>query len=551
MKKNLKNIVKFLALLVLVSACQEDDKSFGTLNPPTDLQVTAEIVGVQTPDFPNGDGSGLVNITATAKGAMTYKFKFSDGGESAAVPTGKFTYRFTKPGVNTFIITAIATGNGGTPTSKSISVTVYSSFTDPVTLQALTGGSTKTWYWYASKPGHLGVGPNDASDAGSVPQYYGAAPFEKESGPSSCLYLEKLIFRLDGEDLKYKLETNGNVFFNASFNSVGGSAETTDQCLSFDTSEEKLVSLSPTTSFVPADKTTGTTLNFNGGGFMGYYVGSSTYEIMKITETEMYVRTVMGGNPALAWYHVFTTKTIDEQRGGGGVEPDYNTLLWSDEFNTDGAPDPLKWKAEIGTGTNGWGNNEKQYYRSENAVVEDGSLKITAKAENFSGSNYTSARLVTEGLFDFTYGRVEMRAKLPTGVGTWPALWMLGANYQQQAWPACGEIDMMEHVGMTQDHILGTVHYPGHSGANGDSGDTTVPGVSTDFHIYTLIWSPTKITWQVDGVEFHSFANTSSTPFNADFFLIFNVAMGGNLGGPIDPGFSSSTMEVDYVKVFQ
>lgn len=549
MKKNLNNIIKFLLVLVLVSGCQEEDLGFGAIDAPTDLEVTAEIVGVSTPDFPNGDGSGLVNIKATAKGAMTYQFKFSDGTQSTAAPTGEYTQRFTNTGTHTYVITAIAYGSGGAPTSKSINVTVYSSFSDPETVQKLTGGTTKTWYWFAAKQGHLGVGPNDTSDAGYVPQYYAAGPFEKSSGSAACFYEESLVFTKDGDNMNYKLNTNGNVFFNASFNSVGGSSAPDDQCLPYDTSTVYPVSLLPTTSNVPADKTTGTSMSLN-GGTMGYYIGSTmTYEIMKVTDTELYVRAVMEGNPALAWYHIFTTKTIAEQQGGG--DDDFTDLFWSDEFNDDGAPDPAKWTYDIGTGSNGWGNNEKQYYRAENAVVEGGSLKITAKAESFGGMEYTSARLKTEGLFDFTYGRVEIRAKLATGSGTWPALWMLGANYQEQPWPKCGEIDIMEHVGNDQDHVLGTLHMEGNSGGNGISGDTTVVGASTDFHVYELIWSPTKITWLVDGTPFHSYDNTPGTPFNADFFMIMNVAMGGNLGGVIAPGFVSSTMEVDYIKVFK
>ncbi|PZR22975.1 MAG: laminarinase [Flavobacterium psychrophilum] len=549
MKKTLNNFMKFLLVLVLVTGCQEDDLSFGDTNPPSDLQLTAEIVGV-TADTPNGDGSGLVNIKASAKGAMTYQFKFNDGTQSDAMPKGEYTQRFTQTGTFTYVITAIAYGSGGSMTSKSINVTVYSSFSDPETVQKLTGGTNKTWYWFASKAGHLGVGPNEASDNGAVPQYYAAGPFEKSSGSAACFYQESLVFTKDGDNLRFKLNADEGVFFNASFNSVGGSTAPDDQCLAYDTSADHMVSLMPTSSLVAPDKTMGTTMDFN-GGFMGYYIGTSRYEILKITDTELHVRAVMGGNPALAWYHIFTTKTIAEQQAGNGGDEDYTDLFWSDEFDTDGAPDATKWTYDLGTGENGWGNNEQQYYRQENAVVEGGNLKITAKSETFGGKNYTSARLKTEGLFDFTYGRVEIRAKLATGSGTWPALWMLGANYQTQPWPKCGEIDIMEHVGNNQDHVLGTLHMEGNSGGNGISGDTTVAGASTDFHIYELIWSPTQITWKVDGTPFHTYANTASSPFNADFFLIMNVAMGGNLGGTIAPGFVSSTMEVDYVKVFK
>jgi beta-glucanase (GH16 family) len=547
MKKHFKNIAKFLTLLILVSSCQEDDKTFGAITAPTNLTLTYEIAG-QDAEHPDGDGTGNVAFVAQADNVTSYKYFFSDG-SSQNVPSGKMTKRFAKNGVNTYTVTVIAYGTGGNSSTISVDVTVLSLFDDPDAVQFLTGGTTKTWYWYAAKQGHLGVGPNDASDNGYIPQYYGAAPFEKSSGSAECFYKEKLVFTKDGEAIRYKLDTNGSVFFNASFNSVGGSTAPDDQCLPYDTSGTKTVTLGPSESLVPANKKRGTALNFTDGGFMGYYIGTSDYEILSITDTEMTIRAVMGGNPALAWYHTFTTKTIEDQQGGG--EPEYTDLVWSDEFNTDGAPDASKWTYDIGTGENGWGNNEKQYYRSENAVVEGGSLKITAKAESFGGEDYTSARLKTEGLYDFTYGKVEIRAKLATGSGTWPALWALGANYQTNAWPACGEIDIMEHVGNDQDHVLGTVHYPGHSGGEGISGGTTVTGASTDFHVYTLVWSPTKITWLVDGTAFHTFNNTAATPFNADFFLIMNVAMGGNLGGVIAPGFVSSTMEVDYVKVYQ
>ena len=531
-------------LLVLVSSCQEDDKTFGDIVTPTNLTINYEIVG-KDGAHPDGDGSGKVNLVAKADNASSYKFFFSDETEANA-PTGIHTKQFTKNGVNTYTVTVVAYGTGGNSTTASIDVTVFSDFSDPQAVQFLTGGTTKTWYWAAAKQGHLGVGPNDASENGYIPQYYAAAPFEKAG--AACFYKEKLVFTKDGEAVRYNLNADAGVFFNATFNSVGGSSAPDDQCLTYDTTGTKTVTLGPSSSLVPADKKRGTALTFSDGGFMGYYIGTSSYEILSITDTEMHIRAVMGGNPALAWYHIFTTQ---DPNASTPTDPDFTSLLWSDDFNADGAPDASKWTAETGIGINGWGNNEKQYYRAENAVVEGGSLKITAKAESFEGQLYTSARLKTEGKFDFKYGKVEIRAKLPSGGGTWPAFWMLGANYSTNPWPACGEIDIMEEVGNTPNKVLGTLHMPGNSGGNGITNSTTVAGLSDDFHTYTLIWSDTKIIWSIDGVKFHTYDNTSATPFNADFFLIFNVAMGGNLGGAIDPGFVSSTLEVDYVKVFQ
>ncbi|WGK95620.1 MULTISPECIES: family 16 glycosylhydrolase [Flavobacterium] len=226
--------------------------------------------------------------------------------------------------------------------------------------------------------------------------------------------------------------------------------------------------------------------------------------------------------------------------------------IWSDEFNVDGAPDATKWAYDIGTGDWGWGNNEAQYYtsRADNVKVQNGVLKIIAQRENYSGSNYTSARIKTQGKFTFKYGRVEMRAKLPSGGGTWPALWMLGNNITTAGWPACGEIDIMEHLGNQLNKIYGTLHHPGHSGGNADSRTVDIANATSEFHIYALDWRADAIKFYVDNQLFYTFTNTSSLPFNQNFFLIINCAIGGNFGGTIDPNFVSSTYEVDYIRVF-
>ncbi len=229
------------------------------------------------------------------------------------------------------------------------------------------------------------------------------------------------------------------------------------------------------------------------------------------------------------------------------------SLIWSDEFNTPGQPDPAKWGYDIGTGSGGWGNNELQYYtnRVDNVTISGGTLKIIAKKENYSGSAYTSTRMLTKDKFSFKYGKLEFSAKLPTGAGTWPAVWSLGNNFASVGWPACGEIDFMEHVGTQQNKIFGTLHHPGHSGGNADGGTVVISNASTTFHKYTTEWSATTIKFSVDDVPFYTFPNTGALPFNQNFFMIMNVAMGGNFGGAIDPAFVSSTMEVDYIRVYQ
>ncbi|MFT3982009.1 MAG: family 16 glycosylhydrolase [Ferruginibacter sp.] len=229
------------------------------------------------------------------------------------------------------------------------------------------------------------------------------------------------------------------------------------------------------------------------------------------------------------------------------------SLVWSDEFDVAGAPNSSKWTYDLGTGSGGWGNQELQYYtdRPENVIVEGGMLKIKSIRENYSGSTFTSARIKTQGKFDFKYGKVEARAKLPAGVGTWAAIWALGSDINTVGWPACGELDIMEHLGRELNKIYGTLHYPGRSGGNADGNSRVITNATTEFHIYSTEWTATEIKILVDGQLIHSVANSSSIPFNHNFFLIMNLAMGGNFGGAVDPSVNGGTMEVDYIRVYQ
>lgn len=554
MKNTIKKITYLIVLLLAFSNCQDDDQTFGAILAPTDFEVSVAIQGQDT-DNPDGDGSGFVTFTTSAKNAISYEYIFEDG-TSNSTSSNTYQKRFTSTGVNTYEVTVVAKGTGGLSSSKTLNVTVLSTFSDVEAVGFLTGGSTKKWYFAAFEPAHLGVGPNNADAANNFwPNYYGAVPFEKAaSAESSCLYDNELTFYLENDILKYELNNGGSTFFNAAFESVGGGSAGYDFCYNFDTTGQKTVSLAPSNSLavqngVPGQMR-GTEMQFSDNGFMGYYVGQSTYEIISISNDRLAVRFVAGNDPALAWYHIFTTTPYVDQVAGNGPD-EYTDLVWFDEFDTDGAPDPTKWTYDIGAG--GWGNGEFQYYTnsSSNSVVSNGTLKITAKAEDLNGSSYTSARLKTEGLYDFTYGKVEVRAKLPSGGGTWPAIWMLGSNFSTVGWPACGEIDIMEHKGNEPNIIHGTLHYPDNSAGNGVTDNITISNASSEFHLYSVEWSPNQIKFFVDDIPFHTFTNTSTTPFNADFFMILNVAMGGTFGGAIDPAFVESAMEVDYVRVYQ
>lgn len=232
-------------------------------------------------------------------------------------------------------------------------------------------------------------------------------------------------------------------------------------------------------------------------------------------------------------------------------------LVWQDEFDKDGAPNTDNWGYNIGNGDNGWGNNESQYYtnRLDNAKVENGVLKITAKRESYEGYDFTSARLLTAGKFEFTYGRIDVRAKLPQGGGLWPAIWMLGANYSTVGWPACGEIDIMEYVGNNPGQISSALHTTSSSGATVNYKATSITNETTEFHLYSMVWTEDSITFLLNDVEYYSYSpstkNDQTWPFYNKQFIILNVAVGGNLGGTIDPNFETSTMEIDYVRVYQ
>jgi beta-glucanase (GH16 family) len=234
----------------------------------------------------------------------------------------------------------------------------------------------------------------------------------------------------------------------------------------------------------------------------------------------------------------------------GFAQSKFTKLVWADEFNYNSAPDSAKWTYNIGG--NGWGNNELEYYtsRPENVIVKNGMLHITALKENYKGKEYTSARILTKGKFAFKYGRIEARAKLRTGIGTWPAIWMLGSDIDSAGWPACGEIDIMEHLGRDLNKIYGTLHYPEHFGDHAN-GKTIMISNANDFHIYGVEWSPEEIKISVDGKIYQTVKNSPEIPFNQNFFIIINQAMGGNFGGPVGPKVSKETMEVDYVRVYQ
>jgi beta-glucanase (GH16 family) len=238
------------------------------------------------------------------------------------------------------------------------------------------------------------------------------------------------------------------------------------------------------------------------------------------------------------------------------VENHYTKLVWQDEFDNPGLPDASKWKYDTGFIR----NHELQYYtyqRKENAQVNNGLLDIVARNDSFqmNGQVYpvTSVDLTTQGIKDWTYGRIEVRAKIPSSLGTWPAIWTLGSNISKRGWPYCGEIDIMEHVGFMPD----TLHFNEHAKKSNQGTRIYYPSPEKDFHIYAIEWNAERIDWFFDGNKVFTFRNdhtgNASWPFDKPQFIILNLAFGGDWGGTKGVSLDSLPQHfyIDYVRVYQ
>ncbi len=702
MRKNIAVLaVLTLGVFAGIISCKDDDDVPAQGVVPVNLTIDSNVAT---------NGSGLVEITPTAENAVTFVVNFEPGVDAVVVAPGETAmYQYTEAGQFTYeiVVTAYSLGGGNITSSISIDIEIVPQI-DPEVLQNLAGDGTKRWVWAQSTGGHFGVGPltND------FPEFFSATP----NSLNPCLYDDVLVFSYDDlGNFTYTLEpgTNNEVFINWTevnrFFPDATPQQFVDECRDI-TGQASFQS-----DFSVIDNTDGTQTLDIGDSFLSYWaVIPGQYQITELTADRLVVRGIsqpFNGDDPLAWYSIFVPEG-GTSVGGEPLETIFNTLVWSDEFDVDGAPDPASWTYDLGMGDNGWGNQELQSYTSDpsNVIVEGGNLRITARAEGSSGagvyyfddfqlqdagnttqvavedfegtppvftnfgggssvvvpnpdasgintsatvgqftkpsgsetfagsffdlggaldlsvtnqisvktwsptagtlvklklensadpenesfevdlnttvmnsweelvydfsaapafnydriviffdfgstgsagSAYSSARIKTEGLQEFTYGRVEARAKLPTGGGTWPAIWMLGADYLTNPWPAAGEMDIMEHVGNQQDIVFASTHDPNNFGGNARTGSVLVTGASDEFHIYEMEWTETEIKFAVDGIVYHTVSNDSSLPFNKDFFFILNVAMGGTFGGNVDPAFMESTMEVDYVRMYQ
>jgi len=236
-------------------------------------------------------------------------------------------------------------------------------------------------------------------------------------------------------------------------------------------------------------------------------------------------------------------------------------MVWNDEFDYSGTPDTSKWNYDLG-GRDGWGNNELQYYTNytKNVRVENGKLVIEAHKDSMGGKPFTSSRIVSKKKGDWLYGKIEVRAKLPSGKGTWPAIWMLSTDWEYGGWPASGEIDIMEHVGYDPGVIHGTIHTDAynHIKQTQKGGEITKEDANKEFHVYAIDWQKDKIDFLIDNDMYYSVARNPKDdfkgwPFDKKFHLLMNIAVGGNWGGKegVDETIWPQKMEIDYVRVYQ
>ena len=700
MKKNFATFIfSMLSIIAVVVSCKNDDDIMLQGIIPENLVVDTNV---------STNGSGVVEITPSADNAVTFIVSFEPDAANVVVGRGETaTYKYTMTGQSSYDITVTAYSIGGGKISTTVTVNLeVSPQIDPEVLQNLAGAGSKRWVWAQTTGGHFGVGPT----TGDFPEFFSATP----NSLNPCLYDDVLVFSFDDNGtLTYTLDpgADGQVFVNWTevnrFFPEASPEQFVDEC------RDISAQASFQSEFNVTDNVDGTRTLSVGDSFLSYWaVISGEYQITELTENKLTVRGIsqpFNGDDPLAWYSTFVPE--GDTSGGEPLVSVFSNLVWSDEFDADGAPDPANWTYDLGNGDNGWGNGELQSYTDDasNVIVEGGNLKITARAEasngqgiyyfddlqlfnaggasqsviqdfegaapaftdfggafsavianpdasglntsatvaqttkpqgsetfaasffdvttaidipanpeirlktwspianavvrikledssngdNFAevdamttvagaweeltfdfsgagafnydrvviffdfgnpgtaGAGFSSARIKTEGLQEFTYGRVAARAKLPTGGGTWPAIWMLGGDYLTNPWPAAGEMDIMEHVGNQQDIVFASTHDPNNFGGNARTGSTLVEGASEDFHLYEMEWTETEIKFAVDGIVYHTVSNDGTLPFNKDFFFILNVAMGGNFGGTVDPTFTESSMEIDYIRMYQ
>jgi hypothetical protein len=529
-------IFSFVLLLVLgcSSGVEDDGGGVGPVDPPTEiiptnLSVSISIEGTDS-NNPNGDGSGLVKFSASATNAVSYSYRFGTGDSTNSSGPVEFTY--TDVGTKSYNVKVFAYSSTNHSISFDKTITVYvKPFAEPTILELLAGDSSKTWQINAAQDAHFSNGAQDKQ----YPTFWEAYSFSKSN---SGFYDDEFTFNVNGT---FQHKTNSTVFGKGvHLNSDFG---TTSSTTNSDGDIENYPLDNYETTFSVKKEDDLDKIELGAKGFLGFYVGQQNYTIACSDENNILIRTVDDSD--IAWYLWLTSETVSDIPS----KDQFTNLVWSDDFDYTGAIDPDKWTHEV---RNQWYNEEVQSTTDllENSKVEDGKLKITAIKK--SNGDYTSARIRSFQKQDFTYGRIDVRAKMPSKTnGIWPAIWMLGSNYPNPEWPACGEIDILEYAQSNSFRAQSTVHHPDNHGGGDSYTRTDYNDLHEKFYTYSLVWTKEALTFYVEDKPHHIVGNSCALPFNWDFNIILNFAMGGTFGGEIDSSFTSETMEIDYVKVYQ
>lgn len=525
-------------LFVFILSCSSGSENGGSVidpDPPSeiipkDLSINITIEGSDT-NNPNGDGSGLVKFSASATNAVSYSYRFGTGDSKTS--TGSVEYTYSDVGTKSYNIKVLAYSSTNNYITIEKSITVYvKPVSDPILLDLLAGSTSKTWRINAAQDAHFSNGSEDKN----YPNYWEAFSFSKSD---SGFYDDEFTFNVNGT---YIHKTNNTVFGKGiNLNSDFG---TTSQTTNKDGDIENYPLDNYETTFSAKSEDGIDKIEFNDSGFIGFYVGSHNYTIECYDDNNILIRTL--DNNDIAWYLWLSSQTISETPS----KDQFTNLIWEDTFDYNGEIDSEKWTHEV---REQWYNNEVQSTTNllENSKVENGILKLTAIKK--SNGDYTSARIMTHDKLDYKYGRIDVRAKMPAKTnGVWPAIWLLGSNYNTVDWPACGEMDIQEYAQTNQFNVQSTVHKPDGYAGQGDSNVTDAyTDIDSEFHIYSLVWTKEALTFYVNDEPHHIVGNSCSLPFNHKFYLILNFAMGGDMGGEIDSSFTRDSMEIDYVKVYQ
>jgi beta-glucanase (GH16 family) len=529
---------------LLIMACAGDDPQDKAPSAPTNLTFTVEV---------DPSGNGAVTVRASADDATAFQVYFGETEPDAGVSAidGTATYTYSEAGTYTIKVVASNASASTTqltqdvtialspPSALEFTVEVMSDGSGKISVDANALNATKYKVYFGDVVDEVGV---TSSHGRASHQYSASGTYTvkvlalNNSSTSIEASDEVAVIVVSPSNLTFTVDLPAD---NSGVVTVHAAAENTDEFQIY--FGEESVDAGTASESGEASHQYGATGNYT------IRVVAKNASVNTIEATQEVSLTVLPVIPATGY---FTPESYEGM-----------ALIWADEFNGSVVNED-DWTFE--TGGHGWGNNELQYYRKENTEIYNGNLVITARKEAFSGSNYTSSRMITKGKREFKYGRIDIRAALPKGQGIWPALWMLGANIGEVGWPKCGEIDIMEMIGGTANGVVrektvyGTLHWDNagsHACTCDKPGHTLSSGIYNDeFHVFSMMWNENSITWYVDDVQFNTISITPAelSEFRDEYFFIFNLAVGGNWpGSPDNSTVFPQRLIVDYVRVFQ